>query len=77
MISSRVADINNAGTGGFAGSITAALFLERFVEKAKSYVHLDIYGWVPAARPARPAGGEPQAARALFCLIANRYPPRK
>jgi leucyl aminopeptidase len=60
MISSRVADINNAGTGGFAGSITAALFLERFVEKAKAYVHLDIYGWVPAARPARPLGGEPQ-----------------
>jgi leucyl aminopeptidase len=77
MISSRVADINNAGTGGFAGSITAALFLERFVEQAKSYVHLDIFGWVPAARPARPAGGEPQAARALFALIAGRYPPRK
>jgi leucyl aminopeptidase len=77
MISSRVADVNNAGTGGFAGSITAALFLERFVEKAKAYVHLDIYGWVPAARPARPLGGEPQAARTLFCLIANRYPARK
>lgn len=74
MFSSRIADINNAGTGGFAGSITAALFLKRFVENAASYVHLDIYGWVPAARAGRPAGGEPQAARALFSLLSERYP---
>ncbi|WP_108881651.1 leucyl aminopeptidase family protein [Anderseniella sp. Alg231-50] len=74
MFSSKIADINNAGTGGFAGSITAALFLKRFVEKARCYVHLDIYGWVPAARPGRPAGGEPQAARALFSLLSERYP---
>jgi len=77
MFSSKVADINNAGTGGFAGSITAALFLKRFVEQARSYVHLDIYGWVPSARPARPLGGEPQAARALFALLSARYPARK
>jgi leucyl aminopeptidase len=77
MFSSKVADINNAGTGGFAGSITAALFLKRFVEQARSYVHLDIYGWVPSARPARPLGGEPQAARALFSLLSSRYPARK
>jgi len=77
MFSSPIADINNAGTGGFAGSITAALFLKRFVEKSKSYVHLDIYGWVPSARPGRPAGGEPQAARALFSLLSQRYPPAK
>lgn len=74
MFSSKIADINNAGTGGFAGSITAALFLRRFVENAGSYVHLDIYGWVPAARAGRPAGGEPQAARALFSLLGERYP---
>ncbi len=74
MFSSKIADINNAGTGGFAGSITAALFLKRFVEKAGSHVHLDIYGWVPAARAGRPAGGEPQAARALFSLLSERYP---
>lgn len=74
MFSSKIADINNAGTGGFAGSITAALFLKRFVEKAGTHVHLDIYGWVPAARAGRPAGGEPQAARALFSLLSERYP---
>jgi len=74
MFASKIADINNAGTGGFAGSITAALFLRRFVEKAGTYIHLDIYGWVPAARAGRPAGGEPQAARALFSLLSERYP---
>jgi len=74
MFSSKIADVNNAGTGGFAGSITPALFLRRFVEKARSYVHLDIYGWVPAARAGRPVGGEPQAARALFSLLSERYP---
>jgi len=77
MFSTRIADINNAGTGGFAGSITAALFLKRFVEKAGSYIHLDIYGWIPAARAGRPAGGEPQAARALFSLLSERYPSIK
>jgi len=75
MFSSRIADINNSGTGGFAGSITAALFLKRFVDNARSYIHLDIYGWVPAARAGRPKGGEPQAARALFSLLSERYPP--
>lgn len=74
MFSSKIADVNNAGTGGFAGSITAALFLRRFVENAGAYIHLDIYGWVPAARAGRPAGGEPQAARALFSLLSERYP---
>jgi leucyl aminopeptidase len=77
MFSSKVADINNAGSGGFAGSITAALFLRRFVENTRAYVHFDIYGWVPSARPARPLGGEPQAARALFALLSSRYPARK
>ncbi len=77
MFSSKIADINNAGTGGFAGSITAALFLKRFVENAKSYVHFDIYGWVPQARPGRPVGGEPQAARAIFSYLVSRYRTKK
>ncbi|MFH1556133.1 MAG: leucyl aminopeptidase family protein, partial [Pseudomonadota bacterium] len=73
MIDSKVADINNAGAGGFAGSITAALFLARFVETAKSWLHLDIYAWNPSARPGRPEGGEAQTIRALDALIAERY----
>ena len=66
-------DFNNASESGFAGSITAALFLKRFVERAKSYVHLDIYGWTPVARPGFPRGGEAQGIRALFALLAERY----
>ncbi|GAB5509054.1 MAG: M17 family metallopeptidase [Hyphomicrobiales bacterium] len=72
-INGKVGDISNTGNMPFAGSITAALFLRRFVEKAKSWVHLDIYGWVPSGRPGRPEGGEAQAIRALFNLIAKRY----
>ena len=74
MIETPIADINNAGNSGFAGSITAALFLKRFVEHAKSYVHFDVFGWVPTAKPGRPKGGEAQAMRALFATIKERYP---
>ena len=73
MIETPIADLNNAGAGGFAGSITAALFLKRFVERAKTYVHFDIFGWVPTAKAGRPKGGEAQGMRALFAMIAERY----
>lgn len=72
-INGKVGDISNTGNMPFAGAITAALFLRRFVEKAKSWVHFDIYGWVSSNRPGRPEGGEAQAIRALFNLIAKRY----
>ena len=73
MIETPIADINNAGQGGFAGSITAALFLRRFVEKAKAHVHFDIFAWVPTAKPGRPRGGEQQGMRALFSYLTERY----
>ena len=73
LFESKIADLNNAGSSGFAGSITAALFLKRFVERAKTWVHFDIFAWVPAAKPGRPMGGEAQAIRALFALVAHRY----
>src|SRR5437868_744751 len=72
-LDSKVADINNAPSGTFAGSITCALFLRRFVEGAKTWLHVDIYGWTPSAKPARPEGGECQAARAIFGLLGERY----
>lgn len=65
MIEPGIADLDNAPKGGFAGSITAALFLRRFVDKC-SYIHFDIYGWQPNAAPARPKGGVGQGTRALF-----------
>lgn len=72
-LSSRVADINNVTTDGFAGSITAALFLQKFVEKAASWAHFDIYGWNPVEKPWSPVGGEAQAIRALEKIILDRY----
>jgi len=72
-LDSKTADINNAPSGGFAGSITCALFLQRFVTDARSWLHVDIYGWTPSAKPARPEGGECQAARAIYKLLSERY----
>jgi leucyl aminopeptidase len=72
-LDSKTADINNAPSGGFAGSITCALFLQRFVTNAKSWLHVDIYGWTPSAKPGRPEGGECQAARAIYKLLSERY----
>ena len=72
-LKSKIADLNNVSPGGFAGSITAALFLGRFVEKAKTWMHADIFAWVPAARPGQPEGGEAQAIRALYHYLKDRF----
>jgi leucyl aminopeptidase len=72
-LDSKTATITNAPSGTFAGSITCALFLQRFVELARSWLHVDIYAWTPSAKPARPEGGECQAARALYKLSRERY----
>lgn len=66
MIEPGIADLDNAPKGGFAGCITAALFLRRFVTDTPRYMHFDIYGWQPNAAPARAKGGAGQATRALF-----------
>lgn len=73
MLSSKVAHINNAGQGGFAGSITAALFLRRFVKQAKDWAHLDIFAWAPEARAGRPFGGTDQGIRAVYGYLKQRY----
>jgi leucyl aminopeptidase len=70
-LSSRIADINNTTTDGFAGSITAALFLKRFVEKTSAWAHFDIFGWNPADRPHGLTGGEAQGIRALDRVISR------
>jgi len=72
-LESKIADVNHISDGPFAGSITAALFLARFVEKARAHVHFDIYGWAPKAKPGRPVGGEAQGIRALYHLLKRRY----
>ena len=65
MIEPDIADLDNAPGGGFAGSITAALFLRRFVTESP-YVHFDIFGWQPTAAPGRPKGGVGQGTRAVL-----------
>jgi leucyl aminopeptidase len=72
MLDSKTADINNVG-GSQAGSITAALFLNRFVSAAKAWAHFDIFAWTPSAKPGRPDGGECQVARALYALLKERH----
>jgi leucyl aminopeptidase len=73
LLDSKVADVNNVSSGGFAGSITAAMFMRRFVTAAKAWLHCDIYAWNQTTRPGRPEGAECQAARALYALLTERY----
>jgi leucyl aminopeptidase len=72
QLDSKFADMNNTG-GPMGGSITAALFLRRFVEAAKAHVHFDIFAWNNATKPGRPEGGEVQAARLMYALLKERY----
>jgi leucyl aminopeptidase len=72
MIDSPIADINNSGGSSHAGSITAALFLADFVDPSTHWMHFDIFASNPGKRPGRPEGGEAQAIRGLFALIAER-----
>ncbi len=74
-IEPAIADLDNAPSGGFAGSITAALFLRRFTDDTAPYAHFDIYGWQPAAAPARPKGGIGQATRALYASLDRILAP--
>ncbi len=71
-LSSRVADLVNASSTPFAGSVVAALFLRRFVAPTTPWVHLDLYAWNPRERPGRPVGAEAQCARLAYRLIRER-----
>ncbi|MBM3643187.1 MAG: leucyl aminopeptidase family protein [Alphaproteobacteria bacterium] len=72
-LDSKVADINSAPNDGFGGAITAALYLKEFVPDDVPWAHLDMMAWNRVSRPGRPEGGEAQAARALFAVIARRF----
>jgi leucyl aminopeptidase len=73
LLDSKVADVNNVSSSNFGGSITAALFLHRFVSSAKAWLHFDVFAWNQTARPGRPEGAECQVARALYALLSARY----
>ncbi|MEX0307363.1 MAG: M17 family metallopeptidase [Ruegeria sp.] len=68
MIEPGIADLDNAPSGGFAGSITAALFLRRFVGNCR-YMHFDIFAWQRGKEPGRSKGGLGQGPRALLTAL--------
>ena len=75
MLDSDIADTANSG-GAFAGAVTAALFLQKFVPAAVPWVHLDTYAWRPTSKPGRPKGGEALGLRAVFRYLKDKYPAR-
>ena len=72
-LNSPIADIANASNSSMAGSVTAALYLQKFVPPAQPWAHVDVYAWNDADRPGCPAGGEAQGLRAAFAMLAARY----
>lgn len=72
-LKSPVADLNNISDGPFAGSITAALYLQKFVSHCQTWAHVDLFAWNPSDKPGRPKGGEAMSLRASFAVIKNRY----
>jgi leucyl aminopeptidase len=72
-INSSIADLNNSPDYGLAGATTAALFLNRFVARAKAWVHFDIPAWIDRPKPGRRKGAEANAARAIYALLRARY----
>ncbi|MDJ0447734.1 leucyl aminopeptidase family protein [Methylocystis sp. JR02] len=68
----KISDLVSVTSGGFSGSIVAALFLRRFVSDPTRWAHFDVYCWNPSTKPGRPEGGEAQAARLLYDLIETR-----
>ena len=73
MLKSDIADLVNAPDGGFAGAITAALFLRRFVPKGTAWAHMDVFAWRPSGKPGRPKGGDAYGLRACYQLLKSRY----
>jgi leucyl aminopeptidase len=73
MLASDIADLVNAPDGGFAGSVTAALFLRRFVPEGTPWAHFDTFAWRPNAKPGRPKGGEALGLRAAWAMLKGRF----
>jgi leucyl aminopeptidase len=73
MLKSDIADMVNAPDNGFAGAVTAALFLRRFVPEGTPWAHLDTFAWRPAAKPGRPKGGDALGLRAAWAMLKTQY----
>jgi leucyl aminopeptidase len=73
LIDSKVADVNNVSESPHAGAITAALYLQEFVDPGIPWAHIDVMAWNTRTRPGRPEGAEAQTLRALYAHIAGRF----
>jgi leucyl aminopeptidase len=73
MLDTPNADLSNDPDSSFGGAITAALYLQEFVSRTPSWLHIDMMAWNPSAKPGRPQGGEAMAVRALYALIRDYY----
>ncbi|HEX8443560.1 MAG TPA: leucyl aminopeptidase family protein [Allosphingosinicella sp.] len=73
LFASDVADFSNASESPFAGAVTAALFLGKFVPDGVPWAHLDTFAWRATAKPGRPKGGEALGLRAAWGLLKARY----
>jgi leucyl aminopeptidase len=73
LIDSKIADLNNVSDGPQGGAITAALYLNEFVDPAVPWAHLDVMAWNNRSRPGRPEGAEAQTLRAVYAHIAGRF----
>ncbi len=76
LLETDIADLGNAGSSPFAGSITAALFLKRFVPGDTPWAHFDTFAWRPSAKPGRPKGGAALGLRAAWAMLQARYDRR-
>ncbi|MBX9575079.1 MAG: leucyl aminopeptidase family protein [Caulobacteraceae bacterium] len=73
-VEAEIADLrNDSAPWAQAGSVTAALFLQRFAPERGAWAHLDVFAWNPRARPGWPEGGEAQGIRAVFDMLARRF----
>lgn len=77
MLDSKVADINNCSESGYAGAITAALYLQEFINSDTDWMHIDTMGWNLMSRPGRPEGGEAFGLRALYAFVADWSQPKQ
>jgi leucyl aminopeptidase len=75
MLKSDIADMCNSADSPMAGSVTAALFLRRFVPEGTAWAHFDTFAWRPSAKPGRPKGGDAMGLRAAFAMLRKRYGP--
>ncbi|HST35280.1 MAG TPA: leucyl aminopeptidase family protein [Allosphingosinicella sp.] len=73
MLASDIADLGNMADAPFAGAVTAAIFLQKFVPEGTPWAHFDTFAWRPSAKPGRPKGGDALGLRAAWHMLRSRY----